>query len=141
MKFKLLKDKVFYEDWTLRDICVNFFDKIDWYKLILFLNQDNIYYQLNNENLNLDNSISKISLYFKNMNNNTLLLSIYLWKIRVNGFFMMWEWCILDISPKEIKNYDDLNILYKFLKNLSLSIDKKLYITPENSGDIILDEI
>jgi len=142
MNFLELKEKVYYEDaGTFRDVNVDVVDKDDWYKIIIFLSDNNIAYQLNNEILCKDLSISKMDYYFENEGINSISLHIFIWNIVLMGFFMVWKYDFLHITPEEINNELDLEVLYIFLAKISKLLNKKIYITPENSKNIVLDEI
>jgi hypothetical protein len=138
MDFKVIKKSVLYDDWTLRDICIENSEKIDWYKIIILLEENKIKYLLNWKESNLESTMLNVSNYFINIEKNSLNLSIYIWSMQINWFFMLWNWDIFDINPLEILDKANFEKLYNFLSNISKILNKKLYITEEGEFNKIL---
>lgn len=147
MNFKDIKQSAFFEDGSLRDINIaSSMLEVSWVKLITFLEEENIKYTIGKKKYSFSEVIEKIWYYFQNLEKwNTdieyLTINIYIWNILMNGFFMLWKGDILDIDPGEIKQEEDFLIIVKFLRKLSIYLNEKLYISPENSPEIILYKI
>ena len=66
------------------------------------------------------------------------LLSIEISNITLNCHFFIIEEIELDLDPREVTDEAKLNQLVKFISDISLTLGKKVKITPENSSDIAL---
>lgn len=135
------KKEVFFEDKTLRDVNITNISKLDWYKIIIFLKEKWINFSINNEKKDIDILMLEISNYFISQNGETILLTVDINNIKLNWFFMLWSGDFLDVNPIEVKEEEDIKNLINFLKEISILLNKKIYISPESSPETKLLEI
>lgn len=126
---------IFYLDGSLRDIYVLDTDKYYWNKFLNHLKSSQLNFKLlvdgievNDINLNIDD-ILKIS------DEKSVLLIIDLDGVKIHCYFFCIEEIELDINPREVVNSNTANLVFEFMRNISIKLDKEVFIAPENMSD------
>jgi hypothetical protein len=139
-----IKQNVYHEDGSLRDIYVNDTTLEDWRKWIDFVNQNYLVkvYSATAELNFID--FQHVKNYFKSDSDDTSGLTAVIFlktDIEINCHFF-WEGEIEnDFQPGEIQTYEQHLAILKYLKDISRRLEKKVILTAESMKDIILIEI
>lgn len=123
---------IFESDGALRDIYIQDVDEIDYRRIINLLNSD---YKLKFGNKN-DNQID-FEYIQKVWNDETGQLESKSVTIDLNGIsikshFFIPEQIEFDIEPKQINQLSDLNLVLKFMTDISKAVTKQVTLTDEN---------
>ena len=135
-----LKENIYFEDGSLRDICV-FHTKIeDWQKWASFVNED---YRVLFNNYASPTTKEQIDLkevvnYWNGIQEECLTASFFLNTIKVNTHFFDDSFIENDITPNDIKSINDHHNLMIYMKGLSKALNKEVVLTAENSPEIVL---
>jgi hypothetical protein len=143
MNWKSKKDKIYFEDGSLRDILILDFSIEDWKKWVDLVNSRYIVEFYNGQTQLTTNHIDFEVIKDFWTGNTDLVNSatIYLNNIIVKCYFFDDLEFENDIQPKEFKCEDDHLKLMKYLKDISQAVNKEVILTEENSKDSILIEI
>ena len=118
MNWTELKKEIYYCDGSLRDIYVlqtNLEDNEKWTDLI-----------------------NQLRGYLKGEHDLCSSAHVYIDKIQINNHFFIDNEIENDISPKEINSIEDHEKILKYMKEISVLLDKPVILTPENEQEKIL---
>ncbi len=137
MDWKILSDKVYFLDGSLRDIYVGNINTNDWETWIDFIN-DNYPIEFTFEGASevlkrIDKNV--IRSRWNSKEKIALNCAIRVGNIIVKCYFFDQDEIENDIAPKEIKTIEDHNNLMLYLKNVSELLDKPVNLCEEGSGE------
>lgn len=138
-----LKKQVYFEDRSFRDIYVFNINLDDWKKWCDFVNQKYEIEFIDKENDKKENSIdfAEIEKNWTEENQFAKLATIKVGKININCHFFVAEEFENDILPKEFESIEDHKIFTEYLMSISEIFDRRVYVTCENSPDLVLLEV
>ncbi len=134
MNWKKLKEKIYFEDGSLRDIYIHDFNKEEWLQWIDYVNSN---YRLQWFNTEKDVSEDKIDPdvitgFFDGSHDLCQTTSIFIKDVCINAHFFSEEEFENDIDPREFNSIEDHNLLMKYLIELSKMFNKEVLLTVEN---------
>jgi len=140
MKWQELRDKVYYQDGSLRDIYIQDATQNDWKLWIEFVNT---HYRVSF--LIYEGSISteiidfdKVLEFWSGSLDSSISATVYVGDIVVKSYFFSKEEIENDITPKEITSLEDHNSLIDYLKGVSKALNKRVILTPELEPETVL---
>ncbi len=140
MNWTELKKEIYYCDGSLRDIYVlqtNLEDNEKWTDLINQLYSVKWFNGLTQtEEQKID--IEVVRGYLKGEHDLCSSAHVYIDKIQINNHFFIDNEIENDISPKEINSIEDHEKILKYMKEISVLLDKPVILTPENEQETIL---
>lgn len=134
LSWKSIKENIYYEDGSLRDIYILDASIDDWRNWISFVNQQYRVEFYNGQTQQTESEISK-KVVFDYFEGKTDLISgatIWLDEISVQCHFFTDQEIENDINPKEIVSIETHNKVVKYLKEISVAVKKRAILTPEN---------
>ncbi len=138
-----LKEKIYFEDGSLRDIYVFDINIDDWENWADFVNQN---YEVEFEcgetqvkTSSINFSIVKNAWFDQTQSRSGLTIKIG--RLNINCHFFSSEEFENDILPKEFKSLEDHELLMDYLKELSRIFNKKVFLTLESSPEFVLLEV
>ncbi len=140
MNWTDLKKNIYYLDGSLRDIYVLNTDLQDNEKWCEFVSENymvqwfNGIKQINETKIDFE----VVKGYLDGTHDFCSSVSIYFDKIQINNHFFINNEIENDISPKEIDNIETHEKVIKYLKAISLLLDKPIILTPEDEQETIL---
>jgi len=143
MNWDEIKNKIYYWDGSWRDIYVHETNHQDWEKWTDFVNSNykiewNIFETESNRN-KIDFQIIKD--YWSGTGDNCSTAKVFIDKIQINAHFFDDSEIENDIDPREFNSIDDHQKLIDFMTSLSKTLDKSVYLTPENCPEIRLIKV
>jgi hypothetical protein len=143
MNWKRLKEEVYFEDGSLRDIYIFDTSIEDWKKWVDLVNRE---YRVSFYNGQTEQTTDKIDFEVVNAfwTSKTDLVN---WAtIFINGFdikcyFFGWEEFENDFRPNEFRSEQDHYQLMSYLVDVSTHLGKKVIVTEESSREYILIEV
>lgn len=142
LSWSFIKENIYYQDGSLRDIYVFNTNKGDWSKWIDLVNQKYRVEFYNGQTQQKSDSISKKEV-FDYLDKKTDLINaatIWLGNIAVQCYFFSVDEIENDISPKEINSPDAHQEVINYLTTLSAALGKKVVLTAESDTSIIYIE-
>lgn len=142
MNWQDLKEQIYFEDGSFRDIYAFNLTYDDWRKWCDFVNQNYEVEFIDKQTDEKQSSInfSEVDAFWQKKSESVKLATIKLGEINVNCHFFVVDEFENDITPNEIKSLEDHKILIDYLKNLSKLFNRQIYLTCENSPDLVLIE-
>ena len=143
MNWKEIKNKIYYWDGSWRDIYIHETNHQDWGKWIDFVNSNFKIDWYNGKTESDDNKIDfeVIQEYWNGKHDYCSTAKVYIDKIQINAHFFDDTEIENDIDPREFNSIDDHNRLIDFMTKLSKSLNKSVYLTPENCPEIRLIKV
>ncbi len=143
MNWNTLKEEVYYEDGSLRDVYV--FDATidDWKKWAELVNQQYKVAFYNGQTQQITDRID-FELVEASWTGKTDLVNwatVFINDFQIKCYFFGWEEFENDICPREIKSEDDHLQLVKYLEAISSHLGKKVVLTAENMRESVLIEV
>ena len=143
--WKTLKEEIYYEDGSLRDIYVSKTDKTDWESWSKLVNENfNVEFydgltKKNEPQINIERVFQfwKDSDRFSDSNNATINLG----NVKVKCYFFTEEEIENDIEPREVKTEKDHLTIIGYLKAVAKTLNKDVILTSENLKEDVLLEI
>lgn len=141
MHWKELKNQIYFEDGTLRDIYVLNTNIEDWEKWVDMVNKK---YRVEFWDGKTDLKIDRIDFvtvkeyWDLNGQRETITATIYLGSITVNCHFFDDSEIENDIDPREFKSEDDHIKLIHYLNDISISLGREVIVTDESIRDSVL---
>lgn len=128
-----MKEKIYFQDGSLRDIFVLNVTKKDWDTWAKFVNKN---YKVEFINYSTHVAETQINLktisgYLNNVYCPEYFAKIFVGNILVQVYFFYSEEFENDINPTEIKSLEDHNNLMIYLKSVSKVLNKELILTTE----------
>lgn len=137
--WQLLKEKVYYEDGSLRDIYMLNTTAADWEKWVEFVNQNyRVEWYDSKSNITKPNiDFASIESYWRD-ERATTTAKIFLDTIQINAHFFDDSEIENDLDPREFKNIKQHYKLLSYLNSFSNLCNKPIVVTPENDPSISL---
>ncbi|MFD0975358.1 hypothetical protein [Salinimicrobium gaetbulicola] len=143
--WKTLKEEIYFEDGTLRDIYISKTDKTDWERWCKLVNEnfDVKFYDGLTRKKGTRINIERVFEFwndpdkFFDSNNATISLG----NIKVKCYFFSEKEIENDIEPREVKTEKDHLNLIGYLKAISETLDKDVVLSSENLKEDVLLEI
>lgn len=130
---KAFKRDNLYVDGSLRDIIIKNASQEDWNNMINII-KECYYCELTIDNQQYINEYSyQDILNYKRKN--FVLLKILVGNSQYNCHFFSDEYIEIDIDPKEVCNDEEIIELISFMRIISYSLNKNVYLTTENCND------
>ncbi len=138
-----LKENVYFEDGSLRDIYIKDVSEQDWAKFVDYLGENN--------HIEWFNHLKCVSESKPNFQ--TILeqfqfgveavppIKIFISTLQINAHIFSEDEIECTIDPKEFQSIEDHDILVSFLKKISSEINKTIIVAPENMPEFVLFEI
>lgn len=144
MNWQELKDKIYFEDGSLRDILVFNTTRSDWQKWADLVNEK---YSVEFHDAKTDLISDKIDFniveeYLKSTDRDSIKAAIKVGSVIVMCHFFDDSEIENDISPREFKSQSDHDNLICYLDDIAAALNKEVCITVENTqGSILLKRI
>ncbi|MDR3324308.1 MAG: hypothetical protein LBS89_08925 [Zoogloeaceae bacterium] len=139
MDWVTLKDEIYYEDGSLRDVVVIDTTPSDWQKLIDFFNESCPleWWQSHEKDAPSAHRIDfgAILACWDKSEAAQSLATLRVGKVTLNVHFFVADEIELDIDPREFKSMTDHERLLEFLLGISSCLDKPVLLLPEGSRD------
>jgi hypothetical protein len=141
MHWTELKKQIYFEDGSLRDICVLGTTMSDWEKWVELVNKK---YQVEFWDSKTELTSDKIDFaiireyWDSNGSRETISARIRLDSINVMCYFFDDSEIENDVAPPEIKSLEDHIRLINYLNDISISLDKEVIVTDENTRTKVL---
>ena len=137
-----LKESLYYEDGSLRDIYVSDTTEDDWQKWMEWVQRTYPTEWFDHQTKTPADAVdfAAISNHWQNENQTRLLptLKVFLEHIPINTHFFIANEIENDINPADIKTWGDHVRLLNYMKVMSYVLDKPVVLTPENMPDHVL---
>jgi hypothetical protein len=140
MHWENLKQSVYHEDGSLRDIYVLNATKHDW---LMWVDHVNSHYKVTFYNAPKDREESQIDFqviadYWDGKHDLSCNVALNINHIIVMCYFFSDDEIENDINPKEIQSITDHASIINYLKDVAKLLNKKVILTIENSKEHIL---
>lgn len=121
MDWAVLKDKVYFNDGSLRDIYVRDVNEDDWRKWIDFVNGNYIvsFKIYEGEEVAPKIEFDRVLQFWNGDRDSGAMATIFVGRAKVNTFFFENGELDNDITPTEFLSIDDHNLLMNYLKAIS----------------------
>lgn len=138
-----LKEKIYFEDGSLRDIYAFDINLRDWEKWVAFVNQNYQVEFLDKETEQTKSAIdfSAVKRFWSGESEFVKRATIKIDEININCHFFVQDEFENDIFPKEINSLDSHKKLVDYLSKVSRIFNRKILLTEENSPQFALLEI
>lgn len=138
-----LKNIIYYEDGSWRDIYVVETNRLDWKKWSDYINKNHIVNWFNAKRQRNEKEIDfKVIEEFWNGNKYiSSTAQIFIGKIQINAHFFDETEIENDINPKEFNSLDEHNNLVKYMSKISTLLDKEVILTRENEDQEVLMKV
>ena len=138
-----IKEEVYYQDGSLRDIYILGTTKDDWQKWVNFVNQ---YYRVsfsaNDSEARYDNiPWAIIEDRFAGNYDFSCQASVYIEGIILNTFFFTEDQIENDITPSEISTHKSHEQLMHYMQAIASLLNKPVRLTDENHPEQLLIEV
>ena len=137
-----LKNSIYYQDGSLRDIYIRNVSRVHWNTIINHLNSSyDVDFEI--EGASKENGIDfgSVVANWESIVYKTLSATIRLGDIIIKTYFFTEDEIEFDITPKEIDTFEDHNTLIDFLKDISNVLGKTVELTEEcyhDSGKVLI---
>jgi len=139
-----LKEKIYFEDGSLRDIYINDFSTEKWRQWIDHVNNNHKVTWINPKTGKQGEIIDFgviLEFWESRDSEHSPTATIHINDIRLNTFFFTPDQFDSDIDPKEINSIDDHNAIVSYLKALSKLFGKEVIVTEELHDEFALIRI
>lgn len=140
LNWKELNKDIYYWDGSWRDIYISDTDRSDWKVFVDFINDQFEIKWFNESTQKTESKIDFdriIEFWDKKIDRNNTA-NIYLDNIQINTHFFTETEIECDIDPREFNGIVDHKKLMELLIKLSIRLNKRISITPENCPEIKL---
>jgi hypothetical protein len=137
MDWKILKEKIYYEDGSFRDILIKDTTVQDWSLWINFVNA--------NYRVRIDNyktvedygqiDLNKVTELWDDEELECFYATIFVGNAEVNVHFFGSTDIENDILPKEISSIEDHEQIVAYMMGISKALNKEVILTPDNTAD------
>ncbi|RYE37344.1 MAG: hypothetical protein EOP48_28900 [Sphingobacteriales bacterium] len=140
MNWKELRDKIYYQDGSLRDIYIKDTTQEDWRKWVDYVTANYpVAFTTHDGDVTSDKiDFSKVVDLWNGSLDSSISATIHVGGILVKAYFFSDEEIENDITPKEVNTLDDHNGLVEYLMGLSKALKKNVVLTPENEPETTL---
>ncbi len=138
-----LKEKIYFEDGSYRDIYVLDVTLQQWGRWADFVNQNYEIEFVYRETEQKTSSINfaAVQKLWNGDDEFRILATVKINGININCHFFSPDEFENDILPKEIDSFEAHELLMKYLKDVSRIFDKNVLLTDENAPEFVLLEI
>lgn len=138
-----LKENIYFEDGSLRDIYVFDTNLENWKKWVDFVNKNYEVEFFNGETEQKSSAIdfSVIERFWFEKDKCVNRSTIKIGEININCHFFKIDEFENDISAKEFNSIKDHELLIDYMRNISRIFDKKVFLTWEGAPEFILVEV
>lgn len=139
MNWAALKNKIYFEDGSLRDIYVYQTTIEDWRKWVALVNE-----RYTVEFYDAKTDVTKYQIDFNTIeqfwseDREVITATIKLGVVQIKCYFFTDSEIENDIDPREVKSLHDHNNLVNYLRDISDCLGKDIFVTGENSKDWVL---
>jgi len=140
MHWQELKDKIYFEDGSLRDIYVLNTTKTDWKKWVALVNEKYIveFYDAKTDSTSDKIDLKIVEKYWESNDRETIQAKIKLNSIIVMCHFFDDSEIENDIDPSDFKSQVDHANFVGYLDDIAAVLRKEVYVTVENTQSSIL---
>ena len=143
--WKFIKEELYYEDGSLRDILVLGANRENWKNWTSLVNDNYKVEFYNGRTLKTEPRID-IGEVFSFWEDSGLFeepkkATIRLGEVNIMCYFFIESEIENDIEPREVKTADDHQAILDYLKAVAEKLGKKVVVTPEMEPEVILLEI
>lgn len=142
MNWDNIKDEIYFEDGSLRDIYVLNTTRDDWYRWIGYVNSN---YPITFYNHNLGEGIEfdqidsqAITDWWDGKSDCSCTAHVRIREAYLSVHFFSEDEIESDISPKEFNSLEQHLALLKYLQEVSQLLNKEVILTDENSSENVL---
>lgn len=133
MNWEELRNRVYYEDGSLRDIYIRNITPADWRCWADYVNANYpVDFFIGSVLIGKSIDFNYVDSYWQDSNLECPAASIHLGHIIVNTFFSDEHEIENDVSPKEITSSEDHQTLVEYLKKISILLNRPVELTEEN---------
>lgn len=135
--WRTLKTKIYFEDGSLRDIYVFGTDIHDWRKWVDLVNEKyNVaFYDARTELTKNKIDFGTIEACWAQKDREWITATIKLGTVHIKCHFFTDSEIENDIDPRELKSLDDHLKVLSYLRDISVMLDKEVFVTTENTED------
>jgi hypothetical protein len=143
MNWHLLKEEIYYEDGSLRDIYIFDTSPNDWKKWVELVNKQFRVAFYNGQTQQTTDRIDfeVIELLWSGKTDLLNWATVFINEFQIKCYFFARKEIENDICPREIKSEDDHIQLLNYLKAISAHLDKRVVLTAENSREDVLIKV
>jgi hypothetical protein len=140
MNWTELKNRIYFEDGSLRDIYVFETDINDWKKWADLVNEKYVveFFDAKTNSTKDKIDFEAVRECWSDFDREVVTATVKLVTINIKCYFFGDSEIENDIDPGEFKTIEDHNNLLSYLKDISVSVDKDVFVTEENTPDSIL---
>lgn len=130
-----LKDRVYFEDGSLRDIYIRDMGPAEWKSWIDFVNSKyRINFGVGDLELNRID-FDKVKHYWADTNGEYPRSSFFVCNIEVHGYFWDKEELEMDFKPKDIGSMTEHRLLVEYLTEVSKLLNRSIELTEEKYSE------
>lgn len=138
-----LKEHIYFEDGSLRDIYAFDINLEDWKKWVDFVNQ---HYEVKfvfggRKSKTSLIEFSKVKAVWSDTEKFVNRSTVKIGELNINCHFFQIDEFENDISPKEFKTLSDHKLLIEYMKKLSQVFNRKIFLTLEGAPQFVLIEV
>jgi hypothetical protein len=135
--WRTLKNKIYFEDGSLRDIYVFGTDIHDWRKWADLMNEKYKveFYDAKTELTKDKIDFGTVEECWTQKDSEWITATIKLGTVNIRCHFFIDSEIENDIDPRELKSLDDHSNVLKYLRDISVTLDKDVFVTTENTED------
>jgi hypothetical protein len=135
--WRTLKNKIYFEDGSLRDIYVFGTDIHDWRKWADLMNEKYKveFYDAKTELTKDKIDFGTVEECWTQKDREWITATIKLGAVNIRCHFFIDSEIENDIDPRELKSLDDHSNVLKYLRDISVTLDKDVFVTTENTED------
>lgn len=143
MNWQKIKESIYYEDGSLRDIYILETNKDDWKKWVCFVNEHyHVLFSADGTETKHDKiPWTMIEGRLSGNHHSSCRASIYIDSIIINAFFFTEDQIENDITPSEITTLEAHKKLMNYMESVAALLNKPVRLTEENHPDQILVEV
>ncbi|MBT1689480.1 hypothetical protein [Dawidia soli] len=141
MHWQELKDEIYFEDGSLRDIYVLDITRADWQKWIDLVNRKYTveFYDARTGITNDKIDFKLVKEYWdSNGEREVIQACIKIGSTNIMCYFFDSSEIENDLNPKEFRSKTDHDSLVDYLDDIAAALNKEVYVTNENTNDSIL---
>lgn len=140
MNWKTIKENIYFEDGSLRDIVIYNTTKDDWKKWVDYVTTN---YNVSTCEYETDTTKDSIDFgyildFWAGNNECNATTSVALDKTVINAHYLTELYFENDIDPREVTSEQDHNSIMKYMTDISKLLNKKVIMILENSPEIVL---
>jgi hypothetical protein len=140
MEWQELRNKIYFQDGSLRDIYIQDTTQNDWKLWTEFVNaQYKVSFTIYEGDITTEKiDFDKVLEFWSGSLDSSIAATVFVGDILVKSYFFCEEEIENDITPKEVTSVDDHNRLIDYLKGVSKALNKRVILTPEMEPETIL---